>query len=121
MTRTSSEIFRDLRGLLADLEHALKAEGRATDDEVSPLLKRALQGPRELDYAGEKLPVGKPRDPQPEHYQTREILPTEVNHIIAAVTDPMMVKAFSGKEIEGVPDVQGQLRLIHDKVMPEFG
>ena len=50
-----------------------------------------------------------------------DILPTGVNHIIAAVTDPMMVKAFSGKEIEGVPDVQGQLRLIHDKVMPELG
>jgi len=49
-----------------------------------------------------------------------DILPTGVNHIIAAVTDPMMVKAFSGKEIEGVPDVQGQLRLIHDKVMPEL-
>jgi hypothetical protein len=30
------------------------------------------------------------------------------------------VKLFSGKDIEGVPDVQGQLRLIHDRVMPAF-
>lgn len=48
-----------------------------------------------------------------------DILPTGVNHIIAAVTDPMLVKLFSGKEIAGVPDVQGQLRLIAEKVMPE--
>ena len=32
-----------------------------------------------------------------------DILPTGVNHIIAAITDPMMVKAFSGKEIERRP------------------
>lgn len=24
------------------------------------------QGPQQLDYAGEKLPVGQPRDPQPD-------------------------------------------------------
>jgi 5,10-methylenetetrahydromethanopterin reductase len=49
-----------------------------------------------------------------------DILPTGVNHIIAAITDPMLVKLFSGKEIAGVPDVQGQLRLIAEKVMPEI-
>lgn len=49
-----------------------------------------------------------------------DILPTGVNHIIAAVTDPFLVKLFSGKDITGVPDVQGQLRLIHDHVMPEL-
>jgi 5,10-methylenetetrahydromethanopterin reductase len=48
----------------------------------------------------------------------RDILPTGVNHIIAAVTDSQLVKTFSGKEIEGVPDVKGQLRLIADRVMP---
>jgi 5,10-methylenetetrahydromethanopterin reductase len=47
-----------------------------------------------------------------------DILPSGVNHIIAAVTDAHLVKLFSGKDIEGVPDVVGQLRLIHDRVMP---
>jgi 5,10-methylenetetrahydromethanopterin reductase len=47
-----------------------------------------------------------------------DILPSGVNHIIAAITDPMLVKLFSGKEVAGVPDVQGQLRLIAEKVMP---
>jgi 5,10-methylenetetrahydromethanopterin reductase len=49
-----------------------------------------------------------------------DIIPTGVNHVIAAVTDPMLVKLFSGKDIGNVPDVPGQLRLIHDRVMPAF-
>jgi 5,10-methylenetetrahydromethanopterin reductase len=48
----------------------------------------------------------------------RDMLPTGVNHIIAAVTDSKLVKMFSGKDIDNVPDVQGQLRLIADRVMP---
>ncbi len=47
-----------------------------------------------------------------------DILPSGVNHVIAAITDPILVKLFSGKEVAGVPDVQGQLRLIAEKVMP---
>jgi 5,10-methylenetetrahydromethanopterin reductase len=50
----------------------------------------------------------------------RDILPSGVNHVIAAITDPMLVKLFSGKEVANVPDVQGQLRLIAEKVMPNL-
>jgi 5,10-methylenetetrahydromethanopterin reductase len=46
------------------------------------------------------------------------ILPAGVNHIICSVTDPYLVKHFSGHELSNVPDVQGQLRLIHDEVIP---
>jgi hypothetical protein len=45
MTRTSAEIFKDLRSAMAELEHALKAEGKGTDEELSPLLKAALEKP----------------------------------------------------------------------------
>jgi hypothetical protein len=38
----------------------------------------------------------------------------------AALTDPGMVKAFTGRDLEGVPDVQGRLQLVHDEVMPAF-
>ncbi|MFA9431386.1 LLM class flavin-dependent oxidoreductase [Egicoccus sp. AB-alg2] len=48
----------------------------------------------------------------------RDILPTGVNHVIAAVTDAKLVETFSGKSIEGVPVVQDQLRLIAERVMP---
>jgi len=47
-----------------------------------------------------------------------DILPAGVNHIIAAVTDPFLVKVFSGEDVANVPDVKGQLHLIHDEVMP---
>ena len=31
-----------------------------------------------------------------------------------------MVKSLMGREVEGVPDVDTQLQLIHDRVMPAF-
>jgi hypothetical protein len=35
-------------------------------------------------------------------------------------TDASLVKTFMGRDIEGVADVDTQLRLIADKIMPEF-
>ena len=49
-----------------------------------------------------------------------EIAPSGINHMILAITDASLVKALMGREVEGVPDVNTQLQLIHDKVMPAF-
>ena len=49
-----------------------------------------------------------------------EIEPTGVNHMILAITDAALVKALMGRELEGVPDINSQLQLVHDKVMPAF-
>jgi 5,10-methylenetetrahydromethanopterin reductase len=49
----------------------------------------------------------------------RDIEPTGVNHMILAVTDSHLVKGFTGRDVD-VPDVQTQLRLVHDEVMPAF-
>jgi 5,10-methylenetetrahydromethanopterin reductase len=49
----------------------------------------------------------------------RTIADTGVNHMILCVTDPTLVKAFTGRDVD-VPDVQGQLRVIHDEIMPAF-
>ena len=46
------------------------------------------------------------------------ILATGVNHVVAAVTDPYLVKAFTEREIANCPDTRGQLQLIRDRVMP---
>jgi 5,10-methylenetetrahydromethanopterin reductase len=46
------------------------------------------------------------------------ILPTGINHIVAAVVDPYLVKAFTGRDVADCPDTPTQLRLIHDRVMP---
>jgi 5,10-methylenetetrahydromethanopterin reductase len=48
----------------------------------------------------------------------RDILSTGINHIVAAVVDPYLVKAFTGRDIEGCPDSFGQLQLLHDRVIP---
>ncbi|MEX5718683.1 LLM class flavin-dependent oxidoreductase [Geodermatophilus maliterrae] len=50
----------------------------------------------------------------------KEIEPAGVNHLIAAITDAAMVKAFTGRELAGVATVEEQLRLLHDEVMPAF-
>jgi 5,10-methylenetetrahydromethanopterin reductase len=50
----------------------------------------------------------------------KEIAAAGVNHMILAITDATLVKTFMGRDIEGVADVNTQLRLIHDKIMPEF-
>jgi 5,10-methylenetetrahydromethanopterin reductase len=47
----------------------------------------------------------------------QDIASTGVNHMILCVTDPAIVKAFTQKDVD-VPDAQGQLRLIHDQVIP---
>src|SRR3712207_6630275 len=50
----------------------------------------------------------------------KEIEPAGVNHVIAAINDASIVKAFTGRELPGVATVQEQLRLLHDEVMPAF-
>ena len=53
------------------------------------------------------------------HQLKTDILSTGINHVIAALVDPVLVKFFSGQTVD-VPDVKSQLRLIADKVMPEL-
>ena len=50
----------------------------------------------------------------------RDVVPSGFNHLICAPIDPFLVEAWSGLRVENVPDQQGQLRLIHERVMPEF-
>jgi len=50
----------------------------------------------------------------------QDIAAAGINHMILAITDKALVKALMGREVEGVPDVDTQLQLVHDKVMPAF-
>ena len=50
----------------------------------------------------------------------KEIEPSGVNHLIAAITDASLVKAFTGQDLPGIATVEEQLRLLHDEVMPAF-
>ncbi|MCC2279105.1 LLM class flavin-dependent oxidoreductase [Streptomyces sp. ET3-23] len=49
-----------------------------------------------------------------------QIAPTGVNHVICAVTDCTLVKAFTGRDLPDVADVPAQLRLVHERIMPAF-
>ena len=49
-----------------------------------------------------------------------EIQSAGVNHMICAITDAALVKSLMGREVEGAADVDTQLRMIAEKVMPAF-
>jgi 5,10-methylenetetrahydromethanopterin reductase len=49
-----------------------------------------------------------------------DIQPSGVNHMILALSDAWLVKLFSGEDVPGVPDINGQLRLVAERVMPAF-
>ncbi|KAF4406363.1 LLM class flavin-dependent oxidoreductase [Streptomyces lycii] len=51
----------------------------------------------------------------------QEIAPSGVNHMICAITDRGLVRAFTGRDLDGVASVDEQLRLIHERIMPAFG
>ena len=49
-----------------------------------------------------------------------DIQPAGINHMILALADASLVKLFSGEEVENVPDISGQLRLVAERMMPAF-
>lgn len=67
----------------------------------------------------ERLSVAGTPEECAEKLQT-QIAAAGINHMILAITDASLVKAPMGREIEGVPDVNTQLQLVHDRVMPAF-
>jgi 5,10-methylenetetrahydromethanopterin reductase len=48
----------------------------------------------------------------------RDVLPTGLEHLLLSFADPFTVKSWSGREIDGLPDLAGQLRLFKDEVIP---
>jgi 5,10-methylenetetrahydromethanopterin reductase len=70
------------------------------------------------EYA-EKLSIAGTPEEVVEKIKT-DIQPTGINHMILALVDAPIVKLFSGEEVENVPDINGQLRLVADRVMPAF-
>ena len=70
------------------------------------------------EYA-EKLSIAGTPEEVVEKIKT-DIQPSGVNHMILALVDAPIVKLFSGEEVENVPDINGQLKLVAEKVMPAF-
>ena len=49
-----------------------------------------------------------------------DIEPAGVNHMILALSDPHLVEFFTNEDVENVPDIREQLKLVADRVMPAF-
>jgi 5,10-methylenetetrahydromethanopterin reductase len=50
-----------------------------------------------------------------------DIEPAGVNHMILALSDAHLVEFFSGQKVPNVPDINGQLKLVAERVVPAFG
>jgi 5,10-methylenetetrahydromethanopterin reductase len=103
-------------------ESQLQRHGISSDD-IKPILDAFGSGDvqKALDLTspelGEKLSIAGTPEECVEKLE-RDILSTGINHVVAAITDPYLVKAFTGRDIENCPDSFGQLQLIHDRVVP---
>jgi 5,10-methylenetetrahydromethanopterin reductase len=70
------------------------------------------------EYA-EKLSIAGTPEECVEKIKT-DIQPTGINHMILALSDAAIVKLFSGEDVPNVPDINGQLRLVAERVIPAF-
>ncbi|KNE81074.1 MULTISPECIES: hypothetical protein [Streptomyces] len=50
----------------------------------------------------------------------REIAPAGVNHMICAVTDRSLVRAFTGRDLPEAADAAARIRLVRERIMPEL-
>ena len=123
----SAEAKRTARSIVAfylSAMHDEQLERHGVDpDETKAIVEALGRGELETAYdltspeIAEKLSIA--GTPEECVAKIREIESTGVNHMICCITDPAIVKAFTGRDVS-VPDVKGQLRLIHDEVMPAF-
>ena len=50
----------------------------------------------------------------------RDIEPAGVNHMILALTDAHLVEFFSGEQVENLPGINDQLKLVAERMIPAF-
>ena len=122
----AKDAARSMVGLYASsMPHEQLERNGVSPDEVAPIIEAIGAGDMakgiELtspDLA-ERLSIAGTPEEVTEKIKTN-IEPTGVNHMILAITDASLVKALMGRELEGVPDINAQLQLVADKVMPQF-
>ncbi len=47
-------------------------------------------------------------------------LPAGLSHALVSFTDPFTLKAWAGIEVEGLPELGEQVRLVGEQVLPEL-
>jgi 5,10-methylenetetrahydromethanopterin reductase len=108
---------------LASMPESQLARHGITQDDLKPIFDAFAAGDTQkaLDLTspelGDKLSIsGTPEECVAKLQE--HVLPTGINHVVAAVVDPYLVKAFTGRDIENGVTTKDQLKLIHDRVMP---
>lgn len=122
----AKDAARSMVGLYASsMPHEQLKRNGVHPDEVAPIIEAIGAGDmaRGIELTtpdlAERLSIaGTPEEVTAKIKENVE--PTGVNHMILAITDAALVKALMGRELEGVPDINAQLQLVHDKVMPAF-
>jgi len=122
----AKQAARSMVGIYASSMPAEQLQRNGVDpDELKPIIDAIGGGDLargiELTSAelADRLSVSGTPDEVTEKIKT-EIEPSGVNHIVAAITDASLVKAFTGMSLDGVATVDEQLRLLHDEVVPAF-
>jgi 5,10-methylenetetrahydromethanopterin reductase len=122
----AKDAARSMVGLYASsMPHEQLQRNGVDPEELAPIIEAIGAGDMakgiELTTPelAERLSVAGTPEECTEKLQT-QIAAAGINHMILAITDASLVKALMGRELEGVPDVNTQLQLIHDRIMPAF-
>lgn len=123
---TAKDAARSMVGLYASsMPHEQLRRNGVEPEEVAPIIAAIGAGDlaRGIELTSPELAEKLSIAGTPEECIAKirtEIEPTGINHMILAITDADLVKALMGRELEGVADVDTQLRLVAEHLMPAF-
>ena len=80
-------------------------------------VQRALDATPE-DVADRIIVAGTPEDWV--SWLTEIYAPAGLNHALVSFTDPFTLKAWAGVEVDGLPDLTEQVRIMGERVLPEI-
>ena len=69
------------------------------------------------DEVADRISIAGTPDDWVERLQ-RDFVPSGLDHVIVVPADAFLVRSWAGVEVPGLPDLAGQLRLLHDEVVP---
>jgi 5,10-methylenetetrahydromethanopterin reductase len=125
-SEAAKQVARSMVGIYASSMPAEQLERNGVDpDALAPIIQAVGDGDlaRGVELTTpeltEKLSISRTPEEVTAKLKT-EVEGTGVNHIIAAITDSWLVKAFTGQQIDGAATVEEQLQLIADEVMPNL-
>jgi 5,10-methylenetetrahydromethanopterin reductase len=93
------------------------AVGAVTEAFEAGDVQRALEATPE-DVADRIMVAGTPEDWV--SWLTETYAPAGLNHALVSFTDPFTLRAWAGIEVEGLPDLGEQVRIMGEQVIPEL-